>query len=230
MNYIPSPDGGPVYTETNFQNFFPEPYNTLTSFLFTLLSAFWFLKLLKDYRAHWFLFISNLILLIGSMGGTLYHGLRQYKIFLMMDYLPIMVLCFMAAFYFLFRSFRTKQLTILIILTYFLFLLGIHLLLSGEPKQYQISINYALLGLMVVGSTFIFLKRVQFREIVWVYRAIAFFALALLFRIADPWKWLPMGTHFLWHIFGMLATGSMFWFIYNTDRISLQDTLKNKTG
>lgn len=75
------------------------------------------------------------------------------------------------------------------------------------------------MALMVVLSTFIFLKAIQFRKVGFVYWALSSFILALTFRIADPWRWLPMGTHFLWHIFGVLASALMFQFIFETDKI-----------
>jgi hemolysin III len=224
INGILSPDGGPVYTESNFHHYFPEPYNTITSFLFTLLSLFWFLKLRKEYKIHVFLTISCCILFIGSVGGTLYHGLRRYPIFLVMDYLPIMILCFLAAFYFLFRAIQNPGIAIFLMIGYFLAILGIHYLLGFLPRSYQISINYALMAAMVVVCTFVFLKTIQFQKIVWIYRALFFFLLALGFRIADSWHWIPMGTHFLWHIFGMLSTASMFNFIYETDKIQIRDS------
>lgn len=125
MYGLSSPDGGPIYSESNFTHIFPEPYNTVTSCLFTVLSIFWLLKLRKDYRKHIFLSVCTLILFIGSLGGSLYHGLRKYPVFLVMDYMPIMILCFMAGFYFLYRSFQNRYLSILRFCLYFLFIFGI---------------------------------------------------------------------------------------------------------
>jgi len=219
INGVSSPDGGPIYLESNFHHAFPEPFNTLTSFLFTLLSVFWLLKLQKDFKDHIFLGISTIILFIGSIGGTVYHGLRKYPVFLVMDYLPIMILCFMATFYFLFRAIRNPLMAILGLLAYFLAIGAIHFILRSSPRPYQISINYGLMALMVISCTFIFLHTIRYQKIQWIYTALLSFVLALTFRVADPWKWLPMGTHFLWHIFGMIATASMFNFIYETDKI-----------
>ncbi len=213
-------DGGPIYTETHFGNLFPEPFNTLTSFLFTLLSLFWLLKLRKDFQSHMFLGVCVIILLIGSIGGTLYHGLRRYPIFLFMDYMPIMILCFLAGFYFLWRSFEKKYWAFFIWGGFLLCIFETHFIFSGFPRQYQISLNYALMALMVMSSTLVFLNKIKYQYTSRIVQALIFFSMALFFRISDPRKWIPIGTHFLWHIFGMLATASMLWFIYQTDNLS----------
>lgn len=82
-------DGGMVYTETNLSHRFPEPLNTITSGFFFILALYWIFRL-KGFSKHYsFLSIASWILLIGSIGGTFYHDLRRYPVFIMMDWLPI---------------------------------------------------------------------------------------------------------------------------------------------
>jgi len=81
-------------------------------------------------------------------------------------------------------------------------------------------INYSMLALMVLGPTLLLLTRINWREAKWVGYALASFLVAITFRIVDPLRLIPTGTHFLWHIFGAAATSCMFIFIYRTDTLS----------
>jgi ABC-type polysaccharide/polyol phosphate export permease len=45
------------------------------------------------------------------------------------------------------------------------------------------------------------LNRMGWRNSHWLLGAVIFFGLALWFRVIDrEFSWLPMGTHFLWHV------------------------------
>src|SRR5690606_17917106 len=95
-----APDGGLLYTETNLNSLLPEPLNTLTSCFFFLLALYWIIRLKGFNPRHAFLSIASWFLLIGSIGGTVYHGLRKYPVFIIMDWLPILLLCLMASAWF----------------------------------------------------------------------------------------------------------------------------------
>ncbi len=211
------PDGGMRYTETDMSRLIPEPLNTLSSSLFILLALYWLIKLLPVYRNHLFLLTCSFILLIGSIGGTLFHGLRKYHFFLVMDYMPIMILCLMTGIYFLIRVIGKWYYGLLILMSYggciFFLRSGMH----GYNRHFLINVNYAILALMVLVPTILFLIKMKFRGWLMVSLALFTFCIALFFRIADPWKLLSAGTHFLWHICGAFATALMFRFIYLND-------------
>jgi hypothetical protein len=83
--YNNPPDGGSFYAETNMQHLFPEPLNTITSCFFLAIAIYWTIKLWGKGRQHAFLSVALILLYIGGIGGTIYHGLRQWRIFIMMD-------------------------------------------------------------------------------------------------------------------------------------------------
>src|SRR5438552_7211899 len=94
------PDHGPIYTETPaeirdgqpYPGLVAEPWNTATAFLFVLIVVFWFIRLRGKLFQHPFLAVALPILLVGGIGGTLYHGLRNWVGFFRMDVIPIYLL------------------------------------------------------------------------------------------------------------------------------------------
>ena len=210
-------DGGPVYAETNLQRTIAEPFNAASGLLFIFLAVFWFYKLKGSYKKHQFLSLSLVVLTIGAIGGTLYHAFRESKVFLLMDWLPIVFLSLMASFYFLIRITRNIMLSTLI----FAFLIGLQYLIykiSGEENSHlSINLNYVAMAITIAGPTIAFLLLNKFYN--WRLVAVGFatFGIALFFRIADKWEILPMGTHFLWHVFGLIAVNCMFQFVYHVN-------------
>ena len=91
------PDGGPIYTETPaeiranqpYPKLVAEPWNTATAFLFVVIVVFWVIRFRGRLKQYPFLAISLPILLVGGIGGTLYHGLRNWIGFFLMDVVPI---------------------------------------------------------------------------------------------------------------------------------------------
>ncbi|SMO41034.1 hypothetical protein [Solitalea koreensis] len=210
-------DGGPIYAETNLHRTIVEPFNAASGLLFVFLAIFWFYKLRGNYKKYPFLSISLVVLTIGAIGGTLYHALRESKVFLLMDWLPIVILSLMASFYFLIRVTKNVVLSTSI----FALLMGLQFLiykLSGEENSHlSINLNYITMAIVIAGPTIFFLLMHKFYN--WRLVAIGFtaFGVALFFRIADKWAILPMGTHFLWHLFGLIAVNCMFQFIYHVN-------------
>lgn len=207
------PDGGMLYTETNLGQLFPEPLNAATSLLFLLLAFYWTFKLWGRAGQHTFLSFALVLLYIGGIGGTIYHGLRRWSIFIIMDWLPIMLLCLSAGIYFLAKV--TRWYYALALLTgYISFMFYIRPQMRGSNVQLFININYAVLASLVLFPVLAYLIKTRFNNGMWVGYALAAFILALTFRVADPWGWIASGTHFLWHFFGAVAAFCMFRYIY----------------
>ena len=216
MNYalqVP-PDGGMLYTETDMAHLFPEPFNTITSFFFLAIAIYWTLKVWGRGRQYTFLSIATALLYIGGIGGTIYHGLRRWNIFIMMDWLPIMLLCVMAGIYFLARLTRWYYGALLVI-CYAVFQVFARSYLRGNGDiQLFININYAIMAAIVLVPVTAYLIRTHFIHGRWVGFALIAFIAALTFRVADGWGWLHSGTHFLWHSFGAVAAFCMFQYLY----------------
>ena len=208
------PDGGTLYTETSLQHFFPEPLNALTSCFFLAIAIFWTIKLWGNFKSHPFLSYCLTLLYIGGIGGTTYHALRKWPIFILMDWMPIMLLCISAGVYFLAKL--TKwYFAVLIVAIYVAFQFVFRNMMQNNMQLF-ININYAMMAALVLLPVFAFLIHNKWKDGKWVGMALVAFAIALTFRIADKWEWLSVGTHFLWHSFGALASACMFYYIYLT--------------
>ncbi|NMH27970.1 hypothetical protein [Flavobacterium silvaticum] len=207
-------DGGMLYTETNLDRLFPEPLNFISSLLFLGIACFWLWKLRDDYPKYPFLLYCALLLLVGAIGGGVYHGFRLWRPFIMMDWLPIMLLCISAAIHFLIRVSRW-YIAIGIVSVYIAFTFWMRSHLDSVTNiQFWINLNYTLMALLVVVPVFWFLATHSFRFGQYVLLALLCFSVAIIFRIADGWNWLSSGTHFLWHTFGAFATALMLQFLY----------------
>ena len=212
------PDGGIVYTETNMHRLIPEPLNAISAGFFMLIALYWIIKLNGFSLQSVFLSVASYILLIGSIGGVSYHALRLYKFFILMDWLPILLLCMMASVYFWAKIVRQWLYAAGLILIFFLIQFFIRQYLERyDNLDWAVSINYAAMAIMVIAPVFIYTFRDRSIHSRLVYYSIACFALALFFRESDKWHLLPVGTHFLWHTFGALATQLMFRYVYYLD-------------
>lgn len=214
INLIP-PDGGMLYKETDMSQFFPEPLNAITALLFLVLAIFWTIKVKGNFKKYPFLTYCLILLYIGAIGGTVYHSFRQWPVFIMMDWLPIMLLCLSAGFYFLAQSIRWYY-AVVMVLMYLILMFALRNWISIDNASLFINVNYAIMASFVLFSVLSYLIYTQWKAGKWVGFALLSFALALTFRIVDKWEWFGFGTHFLWHTFGAVATFCMFNYIYLT--------------
>ncbi|MFP9115723.1 hypothetical protein ACLI1A_17415 [Flavobacterium sp. RHBU_3] len=214
MQQLLPPDGGIIYTETDMHFLFPEPHNAITSCFFLIIAIYWTVKLWGRGRQHTFLSFALVLLYIGGIGGMIYHGLRQWSFFIMMDWVPIMLLCVFAGIYFI--SHLTKwYFAALLVVAYMIFWYFLRASLRGTTDiQLYININYAVMACIVLLPVLGYLIKTKFNHGRWVGFAFVSFICALTFRVADPWQWLRWGTHFLWHTFGAVAAFSMFMYLY----------------
>lgn len=208
------PDGGPIYTETNVNASIVEPYNTLSTVFFLIMSVYWYGRLKGSFMKFPYLTSSLILLSIGGIGGFIYHAFRYSSIFLFMDWLPIMILCMMTAIYFMFKVMNSWVYAI----GFFLLIIICDRLswelINEQNGNLRANVNYSIIGLGVLIPTFLLLMKSKFKH--WLYVALALFSfmIALFFRISDQWGLLKMGTHFLWHTFGALAGNFMLLYIY----------------
>ncbi len=208
-------DGGHIYAETNFNHFIVEPYNALSAVLFLGMALFWLYRLKGRYEQHAFLTSAIVLLAIGAIGGTIYHAFRVHAFFMYMDWLPILIICLMTSVYFLDKVIGVWYYAVGLVLMAFL-LQGF--LFRFVESRNVINLNYAIMGALVLLPTFLILIKHRFFQWWRVFYAMGGFGLALFFRIADKWFTIPMGTHFLWHLFGALAGHLMFTFIFQLNR------------
>jgi predicted membrane channel-forming protein YqfA (hemolysin III family) len=221
-------DGGMAYTETNLQHLFPEPLNMVTSALFLIPALYWIIKMKGFNRQYTFLSIAMWLLLVGCIGSTLYHGFRRWEIFIMMDWGPIAMLCLIASIYFWFKLSGKGFYGVLALLVFLAIEVGIHILIPPDDNHLGISLNYAVMVLMVLLPLTLLLIKMKGRNSGLVILSLVCFSIALFFRVADKWQWVSFGTHFLWHTFGAIATSAIFVFIYRLNHYEIKDTGKEE--
>lgn len=206
-------DRGTLYTETNLNHLFPEPLNAITSCFFLAIAVYWTFKLKGRHKDHQYLSMALVLLYIGGIGGTIYHGFRKWHIFIFMDWMPIMLLCVSAGVYFLSKRIRWYFALILIVV-YISIQFFLRTMIKDQGPQLFININYAMMAALVLLPVLAYLVHTKWQHGKWVGIALLSFIFALTFRIADKWQWMEFGTHFLWHTFGAIASFSMFNYIF----------------
>jgi hypothetical protein len=224
------PDHGPRYKETPADPSAPdapavaEPWNTVTAALFVLLAAAWVVRLRGRWRRYPFLAGCLPILLVGGVGGTLYHARRTRPLYFYLDVVPIYALGLAGGAFLAVRLWRRKGYLYIAAgvagLVGFGGLLQI-LLTPAFPGLLNLAVNasYAALALVLLAPLGVTLVRSRFRHAGLVLAALAAFAVAWFCRLVDGTLLsdLPMGTHWLWHLFGAITTGFVVEYFYRVE-------------
>ena len=224
-----APDGGPVYSETPAQvaagqpyaGTIAEPWNASTALLFVLIVVYWVGRLRGRLARYPFLALSLPLLFVGGVGGTLYHGLRNWKGYFLMDVIPIYLLGLIVTVYWWIRlGPRVRHLLSMLVVLGVLQLLGMWQL----PQAWAINLSYAMLAMLILAPLSLVMIRTRFRNAGWVVTALVAFAIAWFCRIADYWDppLLPMGTHWLWHTFGALTTAALTEYVFLIEGVNLR--------
>jgi hypothetical protein len=222
-------DGGPIYTETPPEisahqpspRLIAEPWNAATAFLFVVIVLYWAARLRGRLGRYPFLAVALPILLVGGIGGTLYHGLRNWVGYFLMDVVPIWILGLIVSVYWWIRLGPKLY----HLLTMFAVLALMQVLGHWQlPAHLAINLSYALLALLIVVPLTIVLVRTRFRHAGWVATAMVSFGIAWFCRLADAWDppLLPMGTHWLWHTFGAITTAALTEYVYRIEGVNLR--------
>lgn len=206
-------DTGPIYQETLQGQIPVEPFNTFSNLFFIAILIYFFKRIYKQPRNHPFFLFAIPVIFISWIGGTMYHGTRSHEFWLVLDWLPIMVVCFGAVIYFIGKVckgwfFRMLMLLIAMGLFYIPRVLPI-------PESYRISSGYSITALTVLAPIFWYVYITNWKRIEYVLKGILFFLIAITFRTLDNLiEILPMGTHWLWHSFAALAVFNLLQYIY----------------
>lgn len=222
-------DFGPLYTETPveirqlqpYDGWIAEPWNACTAFLFVVTALAWAWRLKGRFRQFPFLTMSLPLLFAGGVGGTLYHGLRNWVGFLLLDIFPIYLLGLLATLYLWIRLGPKIH----YVFGMLAFLVGMQTLGHWKlPLHWSINVSYASLAIIILSPIIIALLRTKFQDVGWVLSSLASFGLAWICRIADAWQppLLPMGSHWLWHLFGALTTWLLTEYLYRIARTDLR--------
>ncbi|MBL7964746.1 MAG: hypothetical protein JNM31_12990 [Flavobacteriales bacterium] len=218
-------DSGPIYRETIVGRFPVEPWNTWSNLVFLFVVLYWGWHVYRDMRGHWFLVSALPVLFIGFVGGTLFHGTRGHEAWLLMDWVPILVLCMACVVLFARRAaIPWPVLGALLLLPFLLRWLTFHVL-NVQPAA-GMNVGYAVMGLVVLLPIVQHMRVNHWHYWSWMTASALSFAVAVTFRSLDhsPYMaWMPMGTHWLWHTFGGIAVFFLVGYIWMDDRRRLRD-------
>lgn len=221
-------DFGRAYTETNLEAFPVEPFATYTNIGFLIIVLYWWYqrRQLSDKALQKYLDFCLPLLFIGFLGGTVYHATRSHSIWLLMDFVPIYLLCLITAFYhwqLLIQSWWKSS----------LILLGLGLLPQLVMRAIVVdrnvatSFGYVLIAIPLLLPLVVDELKTGFTRWRVLLLGLLTFGLAIGFRVADSSPWvvthLEYGTHGLWHIFGSLTSHILMLFMSKRPQIQLSD-------
>lgn len=223
-------DRGPRYKETPPDPYAPdapfiaEPYNAVTASLFIWIVAAWLVRLRGRYARFPFLVCCLPILLVGGIGGTLYHAFRTRPLYFFLDVIPISVLGLAGAAYLSVHLWhRRGYLYLLFSLLGYIGFSGLFFLVLAPVfpgfRTLAVNVTYAALAVVVLIPLIASLVRSRFRHAEYVAAALASFGIAWFCRLVDGslLSDLPMGTHWLWHTFGAMTTWFLVEYFYRVE-------------
>ena len=207
-------DRGPRYSETDMGQFPVEPCNTYSNLIFVLVILIWYRKLQKE--PHRFLRFSIFVLLLGTIGGTIYHATRSHQLWLFLDYAPLGALVVLSTGYLWYDLFRRRRDRFAKAAFAVTLLVAVVLVVTNSVSQ-SLNASYLQLVSCIAGTSVAHClanDSVAWRRLA---LAMGLFTVALSFRWYDKSSdiaWLPMGTHFLWHIFGGISVCVAFGYVH----------------
>jgi hypothetical protein len=214
MNAQRPTDGGPIYVETNLSALFVEPWNAVSSLAIVFPALYWAIYLRGNVRNYGFLYYCIILLFLGGMGSTLYHAFRASRWLLWMDVLPTALLTLSVSIYLWHQITRRWWLTLLIVMPLLFFRIG-GIQWLGLP--FSINLSYLMTGIMIFLPVLIYLVMSHWEDWLLMACSVAFLLLSLFFRVKDGWfgEWLPMGSHFLWHLFSGVGAFFLGQYLFN---------------
>ncbi|MGB3619214.1 MAG: hypothetical protein WBA12_13935 [Catalinimonas sp.] len=221
VNHPPldTPDGGPYYAETDFSRFIVEPWNAVSSLAFLVPVVYWAWRLRGLYREYPFLVFAMPLLALGGLGSTFFHAFRASSWLLLMDVVPILLLTVAVAIYFWWKVLPHWSYVVVVLGVYFG---GWLWLMRYGPfvGQARINANYFLRGVMLFMPGLLLQFRSRYLGLRDILLATGLFVVALLFRRSDvPLSWMPMGTHWLWHVCCALGAHFLARYLYQINRM-----------
>lgn len=212
-------DDGPIYCETVLGRFPVEPFNTVSNLLFLAVAIYWFLKkptiTNKDLRRY--LDFAIPLLVIGYVGGTIYHATRSHVIWMLMDVTPIYFLAVMSAVYF-WRLLGMSGLKIALSILVIVGVPNLFLWTVFKNHSQRHTLGYITLVTPVLLPILIDQVRMGGKYFGAFLIPLIMVSLALFFRTIDSFEFVKahfaFGTHFLWHIFGALTCHYLVAYMY----------------
>ncbi|MFT6216294.1 MAG: hypothetical protein ACJAS3_002703 [Roseivirga sp.] len=194
-------DGGTWYAETRITDqIIVEPWNAFSSLAIAAPAVYFLWKIRKEPRQFPFLLFCIPILFLNGIGSTLFHGLRTSSIFLLMDYLPALVLTLSITLYLWYKLLPKWWMVIFTVGPIFILRFVAMNYFSG---QLGMNLSYIIGGSAFLLPFMLILRKYRYKKSLQIMTAVLCFILAIYFRGADQelTHIFSFGSHFLWHIF-----------------------------
>lgn len=215
-------DSGPIYQETIEGRLPVEPFNTFSNLVFLILLIYFGVRVYKNPKQHVFLAFVLPMIAISYIGGTIFHATRSHEIWLLLDWVPIMLLSVAAVIYFVFKI--EKRWFFRLLLVVGIFALQFSARLLAVPPKMRISIGYTITAITMLTPIFWYLYTIRWKNLNLIVFTLTSFIIAITFRTLDSQLvLLPMGTHWLWHLFGGVTVFFLIDFIYKDASLNNQN-------
>ena len=210
-------DSGPIYQETIAGRLPVEPFNTFSNLIFIVLLIYFGRRIYKNPKQYPFFLFAIPVIFISWIGGTMFYGTRSHEFWLLLDWVPIMIVCLGAIIYFIGKIKKKWWQRLAIIVA--ILLVSVLPRFLPIPSGYRTSFGYAVTAFAVITPLIWYAYKTHWKNVKYIMYGGMVFGIALLFRTLDnKVELLPMGTHWLWHTFGGIAVFFLLYYIYKDEQ------------
>ena len=214
MQVLTPPDGGPIYAETDLTAFVSEPWNAISSLAIVLPAVFWAFHLKWNFRDFPFLYFLMPFLFLGGTGSLLYHAFRTSSFLLWMDVLPTAIVTISVSVFFWDKVLPKRwQVASVVFPLTFLRFTNVFYFFEGQTAT---NVGYFIAGFLIFFPVIFYLIRNNFKHLSPILISVLALSLSLILRRIDYTvaELIPMGSHFLWHIFSGVGAFYLAKYIY----------------
>lgn len=223
MQVLIPDDGGPIYAETNLNAYISEPWNAVSSIAIVLPAVYWAFKLKWNFKDYLFLYYLMPLLFLGGTGSLLFHAFRSSRWLLWMDVFPTALVTLSVGIYFWNKVLVKKWQMAVVIIPFTYLRYAVFDYFSGS---FAVNLSYFMTGFFIFFPVIFYLKKHAFKHLFPILLSVIFLSLSLVFRRIDHMAaiYIPMGSHFLWHILSGVGAFYLAKYLYLSRKDELQIT------
>lgn len=206
-------DGGPIYAETDLTAFISEPWNAISSLAIVLPAIYWAFRLKWRIKEFSFLYYLMPLLFLGGTGSLLFHAFRSSPFLLWMDVLPTAIVTLSVSVYFWDKILPRRWQVASVVIPFTFIRFAVFDFYSG---QFALNLNYLITGFLIFFPILFYLSKQRYNHFSSILVSVIFLSLSLIMRRIDYSfaEWIPMGSHFLWHIFSGIGAFYLAKYLY----------------
>ncbi|MEQ6167765.1 MULTISPECIES: hypothetical protein [unclassified Ekhidna] len=206
-------DGGPIYAETDLTAFISEPWNAISSLAIVLPAIYWAFRLKWRIKEFSFLYYLMPLLFLGGTGSLLFHAFRSSPFLLWMDVLPTAIVTLSVSVYFWDKILPRRWQVASVVIPFTFIRFAVFDFYSG---QFALNLNYLITGFLIFFPILFYLSKQRYNHFSSILVSVIFLSLSLIMRRVDYSfaEWIPMGSHFLWHIFSGIGAFYLAKYLY----------------